>query len=330
MNVFISLLPVFVFLIVLVYLDSYKLIKLRWVIVTIAVGAGLAIVALFINAGLLENTSIRTELYARYIAPAVEEILKALPVLYLVRSKRTGFMVDAAIYGFAVGAGFAFVENIYYLNTLDNPNLLLWMIRGFGTAVMHGGTTAIVGIVSKNIADRFPERAVLCVLPPVAVAYAIHSGFNHFLLPPIVETIVLLIVLPSLLYMIFLRSEESTKKWLGVGLDADMEVLHVLSTGNLSGSPIGLYLQSLREKFPATVIVDMLCLLRIHTELALRSKGILMMREAGFATGPDPEVIAKFEELKYLEKSIGATGKMAMLPVLHTSSRDLWQIYMLK
>ena len=49
-------------------------------------------------------------------------------------------MIDAAIYGFAVGAGFAFIENIYYLHSLEHHKIVVWIIRGLGTAVMHGGT----------------------------------------------------------------------------------------------------------------------------------------------------------------------------------------------
>jgi hypothetical protein len=40
-------------------------------------------------------------------------------------------------------------------------------------------------------------------------------------------------------------------------------------------------------------------------------------------------VQAKFDELKYLEKSIGRTGRFAIMPVLRWSSRDLWQLHML-
>ena len=35
-------------------------------------------------------------------------------------------------------------------------------------------------------------------------------------------------------------------------------------------------------------------------------------------------------KIKYLEKSIGKTGRFAVLPLIHTSSRELWQIYMVK
>ena len=54
-----------------------------------------------------------------------------------------------------------------------------------------------------------------------------------------------------------------------------------------------------------------------------------MMREAGFDAAPDPNLKATFEELRYLEKSIGKTGLLALHPFLHTSRRDLWQLNLL-
>ena len=73
----------------------------------------------------------------------------------------------------------------------------------------------------------------------------------------------------------------------------------------------------------------MMCLLRLRAELAIRAKGILMLREAGFEAAPDPAVKDKFAELRYLEKSIGRTGMVAIHPFLHTSTRDLWQLNLL-
>jgi len=76
-------------------------------------------------------------------------------------------------------------------------------------------------------------------------------------------------------------------------------------------------------------VVDMLCLLRLRLELSIQAKGMLLMREAGFPVEPDPEVKAKFEELRFLEHSIGPTGLLAMAPFFHFSDRDLWQYHML-
>ena len=38
---------------------------------------------------------------------------------------------------------------------------------------------------------------------------------------------------------------------------------------------------------------------------------------------------AKFEEMRYLEKSIGKTGCLAMSPFLQMTRKDLWQLYVL-
>jgi len=37
----------------------------------------------------------------------------------------------------------------------------------------------------------------------------------------------------------------------------------------------------------------------------------------------------KFAEFKYLEKSIGKTGKLALAPFMRLQDRELWQLYML-
>jgi hypothetical protein len=106
-------------------------------------------------------------------------------------------------------------------------------------------------------------------------------------------------------------------------------MLDLINSGRLSDSPVGAYLHTLKDKFKGTVLADILCFLRLYTELALRAKGILMMRESGFDVPIDDETRAKFEEMRYLERSIGRTGLIALQPVLHMSHKDLWQLYML-
>jgi hypothetical protein len=268
--------------------------------------------------------------YARYVAPPLEEALKASPILYLIARKKIGFMVDAAISGFAVGAGFALVENVYYLSELNDPNLSIWIIRGFGTAVMHGGTTAVFAVLSKSLSDRHEPAGPWVFLPGFLVAVAVHSFFNHFILPPVVHTVTQLVALPMLVAVTFAHSERALRDWLEVGLDSDVRLLDCITTGTVSETRIGKYLHRLRSRFSGEVVADMLCFLRIHLELAVRAKGLLMMREAGFRVPGDPEVREKLAELRFLEKSIGRTGRLALSPVLHTSSRRLWQIYLLR
>ncbi len=323
-------LPVVLFLLGLVSLDSYKLVRVRSVLSLLAVGVAAAAVALILNHALGAWPGWRPRMYSRYGAPWIEETLKVLGVMALIRSQRVGFIVDAAIAGFAIGTGFALVENVYYLTQHADMGVAVWIVRGCGTAVLHGGTTALFAIISKSVADRRSDRGWWGFLPGWLAAIVLHSFFNHFFVSPVASTLLILIVLPVVIVLVFSRSEASLRGWLGVGFDADTELLELIESGRLSESRVGVYLQSLRESFRGEVVADMLCYLRLHTELSLRAKGELMMREAGFRTQVEPETVEKLEEMRYLEGSIGATGRLAMLPFLHVSGKQLWQTYMLR
>lgn len=324
-----GLLPVCCFLAALMYLDSYKLIPMRWILGTILLGCGMAVLSYPLNLLGIEWLDIGFLTFSRYVAPLIEEFLKALVIIALMRRNRIGFLVDAAIFGFAVGTGFAILENLFYLRTLPDTQLGTWIVRGFGTAIMHGGVTAIFAIVSHNLVSQFPTRGRLAFLPGFFIAVTVHSIFNHFFFSPIVNTLLILVLLPVLLGAVFQQSEKSVSEWLGMGFDADTELLELINSGELSSSKVGLYLHSLKEKFEGPIVVDLLCYLRLHTELSIRAKGLLMMRESGFANKPGEETRAKLEELRFLESSIGTTGLLAMKPFLEMSQKDLWQLYML-
>jgi RsiW-degrading membrane proteinase PrsW (M82 family) len=329
LNAALSLLPVLAFLTALVFLDSFKLVSLHSVLQTIVVGALVAFASYLLNIWLMGVLSVEKPTFDRYVAPFIEELLKSLYVVFLIRTVRTGFIVDAAIYGFAVGAGFALVENIYYLRELGTPDIFVWVVRGFGTAIMHGSTMAIFAILSKSLSDRHSTTALYVFAPGFLIAYAIHSFYNHLILPAPAIAALQLATLPFLLIFIFERSERATRSWLGVGFDTDVELLETITSGRVTETPIGRYLESLKSAFPGRVVGDMLCLLQIHLELSVRAKGILLARGAGLKVPIDNTVQANLEELKYLEKSVGKTGKLAMTPFLNMTSRDLWQLYML-
>jgi RsiW-degrading membrane proteinase PrsW (M82 family) len=328
-RILIGLLPVFAFLLALILLDSFKLVRLRTVAGLIAAGGLTAIASLFANRYLAVGLELDLATLTRYIAPVVEEILKSSVIVYLVIRHRVAFLVDAAIIGFAVGAGFAAVENIQYFVALEEGSVALWIVRGFGTALMHGSVTAMVAIISKQLVERGEGIRPWVFLPGLGLATALHSGFNHFFIAPTVTTALILVVLPVFFVGVFHFSETQTREWLGIGFDTDSELLEIITAGRASDSRIGAYLVELRERFPPPTVVDMVCLLRLRLELSIRAKGILLAREAGFEVPPDPDMEGRFEELRFLEQSIGRTGLLAMSPLFHFSDRDLWQYHMI-
>ncbi|MFN2601512.1 MAG: PrsW family glutamic-type intramembrane protease [Gemmatimonadaceae bacterium] len=325
----VSILPVFLFLGALVLLDSYKLIPLRAILLAVAAGAAAGAASYAVNVSLQPALNMDLVRYTIFVAPILEELLKAMYIVWLLRRNKVGFVVDAATYGFAVGTGFAFVENLFALQIHPHPTIWTWMVRGFGTALMHGGTTAIFAMISRTLSNRASVFRLALALPGLAVAVVLHSLYNQFLVAPLLATALIVLVFPYIFLFLFKKSERETSSWLGTGFDTDQELLRVMRAGELSDTPVGSYLKSLRTSFPPEVIVDMMGLLRLRAELGIRAKGMLLMREAGFEADPDPSLRPKLEEVHYLERSIGRTGMRALRPFIHTSTQDLWQLNLL-
>lgn len=325
----ISVLPVLFFLGALVLLDSYKLIPFRAILLTVLAGCAAAAVAWAVNGWLRPALALDLTLYSKYVAPVVEELLKAVYIVWLMRRSKVGFVADAATYGFAVGTGFALVENLLLLQSRPSATMWAWVVRGFGTALMHGGTAAIFAMMARTLQKRSSDFRLRLALPGLMTAIVLHSLYNQFLVAPLLATALIMLVLPSIVIVLFQRSEQETKAWLGSGFDTDQELLRVTRAGQMSDTPVGQYLKDLRSSFPPEIIVDAMCLLRLRAELGVRAKGMLLLREAGFEAAPDPSLPAKLEEMHYLERSIGRTGMRALRPFVHTSTQDLWQLNLL-
>lgn len=324
-----GLAPVASFLAALVLMDSYKLVRLRSILLTVLAGLAMAGVSWLVADGLLRAVALERATFTRYVAPVTEELLKAAVILALIRMHRIGFLVDAAIFGFAVGTGFALGETIHYLRAAGDAGIGTWLARGFGTAMMHGGATAIFAVMGLAMLERSGGARWRAFVPGFVLAVLLHSAYNHFFLSPFASALGVAVVLPLVLGAVFTRSEAAIGDWLGKGFDADAEMLSMIESGRLTDAPVGRYLHELKSKFEGPVVADLLCYVRLHTELALRAKGILMMRETGFNVPVDEPTREKFAELGYLEKSIGRTGRLAIAPMLHMSHKDLWQLYML-
>jgi hypothetical protein len=106
--------------------------------------------------------------------------------------------------------------------------------------------------------------------------------------------------------------------------------VRLIDSGEVSETHLGKYIDSIKHSYRGEVVADMLCYLRLHGELALRAKGMLLMRESGIDDEIDDETRAKLAELEYLERSIGRSGQLALRPLLLVSGKDLWQLHALK
>jgi len=325
----VALLPGLVFLLALWLMDSFKLVQRTSIALALVYGAAAALLCGMLHAWLFVRLQLDLQPFARYVSPVTEETAKAVFVSLLIVRRRIGFLVDAAVLGFAVGTGFAMVENAVYLSELGNAPFMLWVIRGLGTGVLHGATTAVAGIVAKAMIDRHTRPAVLAFLPGWALAVAVHSAYNHLLVYPVLAAVGVLLALPGLVVVVFERSEQATREWVGAGLDLDIELLHLLASDHVRLTRFGKYLRELRDHFDGGIVTDMFCLLRLELELAVQAKAMLMAREAGLEIPIDDDLQHALAEWRYLRHSIGPTGLLALEPLRVTTHRDDWHRYLL-
>ena len=113
-------------------------------------------------------------------APVIEECLKSLILIYLIQHPRFRYIVDGAVYGIAVGIGFALSENLFiYLPDAGDAVLGTAISRTLSTSLMHATASGLVGI-SLGRLRRAPagQRNIWPVLG-IGLAIVLHVVFNN-------------------------------------------------------------------------------------------------------------------------------------------------------
>lgn len=119
--------------------------KLRRLITFMIVGIFCCLFVSELNNILLE--AFRNDMFyvTTTITPVTEEVVKMLPILFLaiVISDDRRIVIPNA---FAVGVGFALLENVVILTqNVENVTILWALVRGFGSGLVHGICTVMVG-----------------------------------------------------------------------------------------------------------------------------------------------------------------------------------------
>lgn len=119
--------------------------KARLPIVFVLAGIFISVFAAELNGVLRQMLPLNHYELTIIVTPMTEEVLKALPVLFyaLVISDKQERLFTASM---ATGIGFAVLENAYYLLTSHHWNVLDAVARAFGTGLMHGMCTLLVGV----------------------------------------------------------------------------------------------------------------------------------------------------------------------------------------
>jgi RsiW-degrading membrane proteinase PrsW (M82 family) len=328
-----ALLPVLVLLAIFTWLDAFALMRFREILVLLLLGALAAGCAWPISGRMLDTLPIGFSNYSRYFAPWIEEALKAIVMIGLFRLNRIGYKLDAVVSGFAIGAGFSVVENILYLTLFPDYGIGTWLVRGLGTAVMHGTTLALLAAIAHELAERENREAagdfhfnLLWFVPGYLVAVAIHTAFNQFPDKPLIAMMGAAIFAPLSIMAIFHFGTAEAERWLEKESAEHRAQLDALRAGNWPDSASGRKIAALAERLDPEAAKRVRRYWELQAWLVLEAEEAMMEEAAGDATVDSPQVRAALAELDGLKQALGRGTFAALRALLPFSRNDYWEV----
>ena len=323
-----AILPVVIYIFIVYKIDNFSLINVKNLFLQVLCG----MVAALVCFGLFQLTGlILSENQSDFFNPVLEEIIKAIPLLWLATRKKIVFFIDSVICGAAIGGGFSILENIFYLLLGNVMGIGTVLFRGLEVALIHMGCSAIIaaglmlGIrLILRSRSRLPIKNsdALMVISLLVVAPVLHVCHNTFHFNPLVQFIFVIGTMGGLLVWTYFYDVEMIHRWLDTGLDKQLSLLDSIKKGQLSDTPTGHFLQSVKDAFPPEDFFDMICFVQLHVRLSVASRSRVMLWESGLErdlplTDEMKELIlSQYTEYRLLEKRLGNTARMTIAPIV--------------
>ncbi|MBE2182191.1 MAG: PrsW family intramembrane metalloprotease [Anaerolineae bacterium] len=168
----------FLYLIASIDLRARK--RRNLLIITFFWGIAVFFMAYLLFTFLVNNHVFTLKQIVTFIAPVIEELLKAACLIVLARGLYIRSAVDGAAYGFAIGIGFSIAENLIYITTASPGTALeTALARVLSTNLMHGFTTGLVGATLGSNYYRSRHIVQMRTTLALVVAFAIHGLYNQ-------------------------------------------------------------------------------------------------------------------------------------------------------
>ena len=328
-----ALVPVLILLGLFVWLDAFKLMSLSEILVLLILGGIAAVASYPVSGTFLDTLPIGFSSYSRFIAPWIEEAIKAAVIVLLFWFNRIGYKLDAVITGFAVGAGFSVVENIIYLTIFPDFGAGTWLVRGLGTAVMHGTTLAILAAIAHELAERESRESagefsfsLLWFVPGYVVAVALHMAFNQFPDRPMLAMMGAALLAPVAILAIFHFGTAEAQKWLAAECAQHKAQFEALRDGKWPDGPSARKIAALSERLDTETVKRVKRYWELQAWLVVQAEETLMEEASGDAEFDAEAVRSAFAELAGLKRALGKSTFAAVNALLPFSRNDYWEV----
>lgn len=329
----IALLPVLIMLALFNWLDAFELMNMKEIGFLLLLG-GIAAVACYpISGRMIDTLPIGFNNYSRYFAPWIEEGIKGLMIIGLFRMNKIGYKLDAVISGFAIGAGFSVVENIIYLMRFPDYGAGTWLVRGLGTAVMHGTTLAILAVSAHEFAERENREAasqfnfrLWWFVPGYLAAVAIHTIFNQFPDRPMLAMMGAILISPVLLIGLLNFGTSEAQEWLSAEYASHKAELAALDGGQWPDGKASARIAALAERLGPQASTTIRDYWRTQAFLVVEAEETMIEESGGDAVFDQAKIAAAFADLDRLRLGLGKSAFAALKPLLPFSRNDYWEV----
>jgi RsiW-degrading membrane proteinase PrsW (M82 family) len=288
-------------------------------------------IAFYANRGAMRELGVTFNMLTRYVAPFTEEILKALILIYLVRSTRFTYFVDGAIYGFAIGIGFAILENWFYVTT-RGAALSVAIGRVISSNLVHATASALIS-VTFGLArfQRTRARQALYVIGGLAVALLVHGGFNHMLLSVQASGTLLYIYAGAvgfggtgLIVWLIRRGLAEERAWIEEMLgeadrvtEGEAKVVHRLAEAAVILAPLA-------ERFGQEKAAQIGRFLVLQARLGILRKAVEKLPDERLRADVQAQADGIQQEMEAMRREVGAYPMLFLRSIFPEENRSVW------
>ncbi len=309
--------PVFtIYLFVL--LDVFGTGKPSTILLCVGWGAtGAFLLAWIINNAILDR-GVTYDTLTGGAAPVIEELLKLVVLVYLVRNPRFRYIVDGAVYGIAVGIGFALSENLFiYLPGAGDAVLGTAISRTLSTSLMHATASGLVGISLGRLRRATSVQRDILPVVGIALAIGVHALYNN--LAHQLEGLTLLMVAIGIgigggIFIAWQINQglavEKKRFAQSLGLNVGVSVGEREAVQRLGGASIEQIFGELGETFGAEPIAQIRRLLAIQANIGILQNNLNSDVSDRLRKAWEEEIAEYRQEIEQLRKKLDAPVRL--------------------
>ncbi len=292
--------------------------------------AGAFLAAWAINNALLDQ-GVAYKTLTGGIAPVIEEILKSLILIYLIQHPRFRYIVDGAVYGIAVGIGFALSENLFiYLPDAGDAVLGTAISRTLSTSLMHATASGLVGISLGRLRRAPAARRNIWPVMGIGLAIGLHVVYNNLArqlqgMPLLLAAIGIGIGGGVIIAWQIAQGLADEKQRFAetLGLNVGVSTGERKAVQQLGGASIEQIFSELDEFFGSNTISLVRRLLVVQANIGILQNNLSCSVSERLRRAWEDEIVAYQREINGIRKELGAAVRLFLESVFPSDDRAM-------